>query len=306
MIFLIGPTASNKTKLAIKLSQFLPIDLISVDSCLIYKELNIGIAKPSLQDLVVAPHRLINIKNIKENYCVESFRKDALFEIEEILSTNRIPLLVGGTMFYFNVLLNGLSLLPPRNDLVREKILKDFSCKKKYSLYDKLIQIDPEISYKIHPNDLQRIIRALEIYFISGNKMSDLIKFNNYEFPYNVIKFIVFPESKDILHKRIELRLKKMLSSGFKEEVEEVFLNNDVGCNVPGMKCLGYIDVYNYILGKITYDDMFFKILHSTKQLAKKQITWLKSYRNCFWINSMKEEISINFMIKNIQRILKM
>ncbi|WP_367675504.1 tRNA (adenosine(37)-N6)-dimethylallyltransferase MiaA [Buchnera aphidicola] len=304
MIFLIGPTASNKTEIAIRLHQVLPISLISVDSCLIYKELNVGTAKPSSDDLTIAPHRLINIKSITEHYCVESFRKDALYEIKKIFSSGKIPLLVGGTMFYFHVLLHGLSELPPRNDFIRKFILKKFFLKKNF-LYEKLVQIDPFIAAKIHPNDIQRILRALEVYFISGKKMSDLINFDNHKFPYNVIKFIVFPRDKYILHKKIELRLIRMLSSGFQEEVENVFLKNEIAIDVPGMKCLGYIDMYNYILGKTTYNEMFRKILISTKKLAKKQITWLKNYKNCFWLDSERINVSVQFIIKQIKNIIK-
>jgi tRNA dimethylallyltransferase len=299
-----GPTASNKTKLAIQLCKFFPIDLISVDSCLIYKELNIGTAKPSLKDLTIAPHRLINIKKITENYCVESFRKDALYEIKNTLSNKRIPLLVGGTMFYFSALLNGLSNLPPRNDLIRKHILKKFFFKKQL-LYQELINIDPITALKIHPNDFQRILRALEVYFSSGKTMSELIKFHNYNFPYKIINFIIFPRDKFVLHQKIELRLKKMLSSGFQEEVERVFLKSKIGINVPGIKCLGYLDMYNYILGKIKYHEMFLRILTSTKQLAKKQMTWLKNYKNCFNINNEKLKLSLQFMINKIKNILK-
>ncbi|CAL4324748.1 tRNA dimethylallyltransferase [Buchnera aphidicola (Chaitophorus sp. 3695)] len=299
IIFLMGPTTSNKTKFAIKLTQILPIDLISVDSGLIYKELNVGTAKPNLEQLRIAPHSLINIKNITEYYCAQSFRKDALCEIEKSLSNKRIPLLVGGTMFYYHALIHGLSPLPSRNIHIRKKILKKFYLKSQDDLYKKLLSIDPISASRIHPNDFQRILRALEVYFLSGKTMSDLIKNHTYKFPYHVLRFICFPKNKYILHRKIEYRLRKMLSSGFKEEVENLLINSNFNKNNPGMKCLGYREMCDYLLDKISYKEMFYRTLLSTKRLAKNQITWLKKEQNSFWLDSEKLT-SINFIIKKI------
>ncbi|MCW5197446.1 tRNA (adenosine(37)-N6)-dimethylallyltransferase MiaA [Buchnera aphidicola] len=303
IIFLMGPTTSNKTKFAIKLTQIFPIDIISVDSGSIYKELNIGTAKPTLKELCLAPHSLINIKNITEYYSAQSFRQDALYEINKSLSNNRIPVLVGGTMFYYHALINGLSPLPERNLHIRKKILKKNNFYFKGNLHKELLFIDPISAKRIHPNDLQRIIRALEVYFISGKKISDLIKDHKYKFPYHVLQFICFPQDKYILHRKIEYRLRKMLSSGFQEEVENLLKNNNFNINNPGMKCLGYREMCDYILNKISYQKMFNKILLSTKKLAKNQITWLKKDKNSFWLNSEKKN-SINFIIKNIDIFL--
>ncbi|WP_343187749.1 tRNA (adenosine(37)-N6)-dimethylallyltransferase MiaA [Buchnera aphidicola (Periphyllus koelreuteriae)] len=305
VIFLMGPTASNKTKLAITLSKYLPIDLISVDSGLIYKELNIGTAKPSKTELIVFPHKLINIISMTQYYCVQSFKKDALFEIKNSISNNRIPLLVGGTMFYYNSLFNGLSNLPSRNDNIRKIILENFTTKSSNNLYKQLISIDPISALKIHPNDSQRVLRALEVYYISGKKLSDLIKYNNYKFPYKVLKFISMFENKNSLHKNIELRLMNMINSGFQDEVEKISLNNGFNKNIPGMKCIGYKYMYNYILGKITYQDMFLKTLISTKQLAKNQLTWLKKIKNYFLINSKNINFSVSFMLNKINKFLR-
>ncbi|CAL4324754.1 tRNA dimethylallyltransferase [Buchnera aphidicola (Periphyllus testudinaceus)] len=305
VIFLMGPTASNKTELAIQLSQLLPIDLISVDSGLIYKEWNIGTAKPNKNELIIAPHKLINIINITENYCVGTFRKHALQEIKNSILNKRIPMLVGGTMFYYNSLLNGLSDLPSRNNKMRELILKKFSIRPLNNLYKELIFVDPISALKIHPNDTQRVLRALEVYYLSGKKISDLIKFNNYKFPYQVLKFISMPKNKDILHRNIELRLKKMLNSGFQDEVERISLDSSFYKNSPGMKCIGYKNMYNYILGKITYQDMVSQILISTKKLAKHQLTWLKNMKTFFSINSEKISSSVTFMYNKIRELLK-
>lgn len=299
IIFLMGPTTSNKTKFAIKLTQILPIDLISVDSGLIYKELNIGTAKPNKEELHLAPHALINIKNITEYYCAQSFRQDALYEINKSLSNKRIPLLVGGTMFYYHALLHGLSPLPARNVKIRKKILEKFYTNSSCNLYKKLLFVDPISASRIHPNDLQRILRALEVYYISGQKISNLIKNYKYKFPYHVLRFICFPQNKYILHRKIEYRLRKMISSGFKEEVENLLINSNFSKHNPGMKCLGYREMCDYILDKISYQEMFNKILFSTKKLAKNQITWLKKDKNSFWIDSEKSS-SINFILKKI------
>lgn len=299
IIFLMGPTTSNKTKFAIKLTKILPIDLISVDSGLIYKELNIGTAKPNQEELRIAPHSLINIKNITENYCAQSFRNDALYEINKSFSNGRIPLLVGGTMFYYHALMHGLSPLPSRNDEIRKKILKKFYSSSQNNLYNKLLSIDPVSALRIHPNDMQRLLRALEVYYISGKKISDLIQHEKYKFPYRVLRFICFPKNKYILHKKIEYRLRKMLSSGFKEEVENLLIQSHFNKNNPGMKCLGYKEMCDYILNKISYQEMFNKTILATKKLAKHQITWLKKDKKSFWVDSEKNS-SINFIIKKI------
>lgn len=302
VIFLMGPTASNKTKLAIKLSKFLPIDLISVDSGLVYKELEIGTAKPTKEELKFAPHSLINIRSINEYYSAENFKKDALFEIKKSFSNKRIPVLVGGTMFYYNSLLNGLSPLPARNDNLRKILLKKFFFNSKNNLHKKLISIDPISAFRIHPNDSQRILRALEIYYLSKKKMSDLIKFKNYKFPYNSLKFIISPKNKNILHRKIEHRFEKMLFLGFQKEVENLILKNYFNKNSPGMNCLGYKEMYDYIFGNINYKKMFFKTILSTKRLAKNQMKWLVNYKDAFWIDSEKLKFSINFILNKIEK----
>ncbi|NIH41304.1 MAG: tRNA (adenosine(37)-N6)-dimethylallyltransferase MiaA [Buchnera aphidicola (Periphyllus aceris)] len=302
VIFLMGPTACNKTKIAIKLNKILPIDLISVDSGLIYKELNIGTAKPNIDELKKAPHKLINIVSITDNYCVNSFRRDALFEIKNSISNNRIPFLVGGTMFYYSSLINGLSILPSRNNIIRKLILSKFSLNSSNSLYKQLMIVDPISALKIHPNDSQRVLRALEVYYLSGRKISDLTKFKNNNFPYKTLKFVIFPKNKQILHRKIEYRLKKMLSSGFQEEVENISSKVFFNKSIPGMKCLGYKNMYNYILGKISYKDMFNQTLTSTKKLAKNQMTWLKKFKNCFFLDSEKLNFSIDFIYKIINK----
>ncbi|QCI22390.1 tRNA (adenosine(37)-N6)-dimethylallyltransferase MiaA [Buchnera aphidicola] len=293
-----GPTACGKTQFAISLREYLPIELISVDSALIYRDMNIGTAKPSLSDLLNHPHRLLNIKDPIENYSVAEFYNDVLREIKDIVKLGKIPCLVGGTMFYYNVLLHGLSILPPSNIKVRKYLLNN----KKNILHKQLELIDPVSANRIHKNDIQRLLRALEVFYISGKNLTELTKHNNHKLPYTIFQFSIIPPSKKWLNHRIKLRVKNMLMSGFQEEVESLFFRGDLHINLPSIKCIGYRQMWEYLEYKISYKEMIEKIVHSTKTLAKHQLTWLKKWKN---VNKLSCQYNINILIKKLLDVLQ-
>ncbi|CAL4325671.1 tRNA dimethylallyltransferase [Buchnera aphidicola (Eriosoma lanigerum)] len=299
VIFLMGSTASGKTHVVLHLRNNLPIDIISVDSGLIYKEMNIGTAKPTISDLLKHPHRLINIRDPVDIYSVEDFRKDALYEINKIILNKRIPILVGGTMLYYKSLLNGLVSLPSSNLNFRSKIKNNIIHDQKSLLHQYLQKIDYQSSLSIHPNDIKKIIRAIEIFLASGKNLTTHFRKEFYCFPYNVLQFFLVPFSRSILHNRIENRFKNMLDMGFEKEVEKLFNRGDLHFNLPSIQHLGYRQMWKYLSGKCTYDDMIFKSICSTRQFAKRQITWSQKWKNLFFIDSDNLDLSVT-LIYNI------
>ncbi|WP_343152709.1 tRNA (adenosine(37)-N6)-dimethylallyltransferase MiaA [Buchnera aphidicola] len=304
LIFLMGPTCSGKTKLAIDLSRHFPMEIISVDSGLIYKEINIGTAKPTIKELSQVPHHLINIKDPNEYYSAGEFRRDALKKIKEILEVGKVPVLVGGTMLYFNVLNKGIAVLPSANNEVRNFLLKKTKRFGYKYLHNFLKLVDPDLSFRLHPNDIQRILRGLEVFLLTGRKISELQKSTISNFPYEVIQFSIFFSKKKELKQRIKLRLNHMMELGFENEVRNLFLRKNLNINSPAIRRIGYYQMWSYIEGKITYKDMIEKIMFATYQLAKHQITWLKKWKNLHWIDNFDQNLSINkildvFHIKN-------
>ncbi|QCI20688.1 tRNA (adenosine(37)-N6)-dimethylallyltransferase MiaA [Buchnera aphidicola (Brachycaudus cardui)] len=295
VLFLMGPTASGKSQLAINLRQYLPIELISVDSALIYRGMNIGTAKPSFLDLCHHPHRLLNIKDPSENYSAVEFQQDALKEINKIINLGKIPCLVGGTMFYYNVLLHGVSILPPANVQIREYLLQKNT--KKNFLYKKLESIDPISAVRIHKNDFQRLLRAVEVFYISGKNLTELKKNNHYKLPYTILQFAIIPPNKEWLNNNIELRIKKMLMLGFQEEVENLFFRGDLHINLPSIRCIGYRQMWEYLEYKISYKDMFDKTIYATRKLAKNQLTWLKKWKD---LNIILSSSPIEILIQKV------
>ena len=222
-----GPTASGKTALAISLRQQLPVELISVDSALIYRGMDIGTAKPSAEELALAPHRLLDIRDPAEAYSAAEFRRDALAEMADITRKGKIPLLVGGTMLYFKALLEGLSPLPSADPEVRQRIEQMAAEKGWEALHRQLCEIDPVAGSRIHPNDPQRLSRALEVFFISGKTLTELTKTSGEALPYDVYQFAIAPASRELIHQRIALRYDQMLASGFEAEARALFARGD-------------------------------------------------------------------------------
>ena len=276
-----GPTASGKTDLAIFLSEHFPVDIISVDSALVYRGLNIGSAKPSAEELAKAPHRLLDVVDPAEAYSAARFRKDALREMDEIIKAGRIPLLVGGTMLYFRALLQGLSELPASDEATRTKLeqqAKEIGWEK---MHERLAEVDVEAAKRIHPNDPQRISRALEVYEMTGKAMSQLQKENKAEpLPYEVLKLALIPSDRAFLHQRIEKRFGLMLEQGLIDEVKSLRNRGDLHKDLPAIRAVGYRQVWEYLDSIIDYTEMQERGVIATRQLAKRQLTWLRSEKD--------------------------
>ncbi|WP_281544821.1 tRNA (adenosine(37)-N6)-dimethylallyltransferase MiaA [Grimontia sp. SpTr1] len=297
-IFLMGPTASGKTDLAIGLRKQFPVEIISVDSALIYKEMDIGTAKPTADELALAPHCLIDILDPSEAYSAADFRADALREMEEIVAKGRIPLLVGGTMLYFKALLEGLSPLPPADPAIRAKIEQEAKEHGWQALHDELCNIDPVAGARIHPNDPQRLSRALEVFRISGKTLTELTETKGEPLPYEVHQFAIAPKERGELHRRIELRFQKMMEAGFEAEVRKLYDRGDLNPDMPSIRCVGYRQMWDYLAGSCSLDDAVYRGVCATRQLAKRQITWLRSWDNLTWLDSDDAELSLQTVTK--------
>lgn len=273
-----GPTASGKTDLAIYLTEHFPVDIISVDSAMVYRGLNIGSAKPSAEELAKAPHRLIDVVDPLEVYSAARFRKDALNEMAAITEVGRIPLLVGGTMLYFRALLLGLSELPAADDITRQKLEQQAKESGWGKMHQRLAEVDAEAAARIHPNDPQRIQRALEVYEVTGTAMSQLQKEQKAEpLPYQVLKLALIPSDRAVLHQRIEKRFSQMLEQGLIDEVKTLRDRGDLHQDLPAIRAVGYRQVWDYLDNRIDYTGMKERGVIATRQLAKRQLTWLRS-----------------------------
>ncbi|MAD15565.1 MAG: tRNA (adenosine(37)-N6)-dimethylallyltransferase MiaA [Alteromonadaceae bacterium] len=295
-ILLMGPTASGKTALAIELCQALPCEIISVDSALIYKEMDIGTAKPTAEELAQAPHRLIDILDPVQSYSVAEFRRDALAAMQDITERGRIPLLVGGTMMYYKALTDGLSTLPQADPLVRAEIEEQAEKNGWQALHQELQGIDPVSAQRIHPNDPQRLSRALEIYRISGKSMTELSLNKQPSAPYQFSQFAIAPSDRHILHDRIAQRFDIMLNSGFEAEVARLKSRADLHLDLPSMRCVGYRQMWQFLEGENNYQEMREKGLAATRQLAKRQLTWLRSWQNLHWLDTFSKDNLTNVM----------
>jgi len=282
VIFIMGPTAAGKTELAIQCVEQLNCELISVDSALVYRDMNIGTAKPDAELLQRAPHKLIDIIDPSDAYSAANFRQDALNEIVATLGRGKIPVLVGGTMLYYKALQEGLSQLPAADENIRAQLeieAKHFGLQ---FMHDRLAKIDPVSAKRIHPNDPQRVQRALEVYEVSGKTLTEFWAHQTSTgLPYNVIKIAFFPENRDLLKQRIELRFHQMLEQGFVEEVESLKKRENLNLNLPSMRCVGYRQVWEHLDGLTTHEEMTNKAIIATRQLAKRQLTWLRKEKNC-------------------------
>ena len=293
-----GPTASGKTALAIALRQQLPVELISVDSALIYRGMDIGTAKPSAEEQALAPHRLLDIRDPAESYSAAEFRRDALAEMAEITREGKIPLLVGGTMLYFKALLEGLSPLPPAYPQIRQQIEQTAAEQGWETLHRQLCEIDPVAGSRIHPNDPQRLSRALEVFFISGKTLTELTKTAGEALPYDVYQFAIAPASRELLHQRIALRYDQMLASGFEAEARALFARGDLHTDMPSIRCVGYRQMWSYLSGEIDYDEMVYRGICATRQLAKRQMTWLRGWPDVHWLDSDAPELARNAVLQ--------
>lgn len=303
IFFLIGPTASGKTKLAVELVKTFPFEIISVDSAQIYQDMDIGVAKPSKEVLEIAPHHLINIIKPNKTYSVAQFTQDTLKLIDEIFARGRIPLLVGGTMMYFNGLEKGINHMPTTDELIRKEIENEGKQIGWPKLYEKLKCIDKETAKKLNPNDAQRISRALEVFYSSGKPLSFFHQSENKNiFPFLICKIGLMPSNRSILHKRIETRVQDMINAGLFKEVKSLLQKYpELSINMPSMRSVGYRQTLEYFHGDIEEKDCIAKIIFATRQLAKRQMTWMRSMENLNLFDCVKEDLSreVITLIKN-------
>nr|WP_312231001.1 tRNA (adenosine(37)-N6)-dimethylallyltransferase MiaA [Pseudomonas sp.] len=292
-IFLMGPTASGKTDLALALARVLPCELISVDSALVYRGMDIGTAKPDRATLDAFPHHLVDIRDPAEAYSAADFRRDALAAMADITARGHIPLLVGGTMLYYKALLEGLADMPGADAEVRAELEARAEREGLAALHAELQLVDPQSAARIHPNDPQRLVRALEVYRVSGATMTQL-RMQQSEaasqdggLPYTVAQLAIAPAQRQILHERIAQRFDLMLEQGFVAEVERLHRRGDLHGEMPSIRAVGYRQVWDHLEGRLSAAQMRERGIIATRQLAKRQFTWLRSWQNVQWLDSL-------------------
>jgi tRNA dimethylallyltransferase len=262
----------------------LPFEIVSVDSALIYKGMDIGTAKPTQAERDEIPHHLIDICDPKTPYSVADFCLDAKHIIDDIISRDKIPLLVGGTMMYFNALKNGLSCLPASSPIIRLGLEQQLHSEGLLALYQKLLTVDPIIAKKLHEHDTQRILRALEVYELTGTPLSEWQKNSDKKaLNYDIRSFAVMPPERETLHQNIHARFDLMMSQGFMEEAQHLFNRGDLSEDLPSMRCVGYRQAWHYLSGEGDLLHMREGILAATRQLAKRQVTWLRKWADLSW-----------------------
>lgn len=292
IICLMGPTAAGKTALALQLAAELPCEIISVDSAMIYRGMDIGTGKPDTDTLAKFPHHLIDICDPCESYSAARFCNDANKLITEIIKRDKIPILVGGTMLYFRALLMGLSILPTADPAIRATLQVELQQLGSNYLHEKLQAIDPQAAYRIHPNDPQRLLRALEVYYQSGKTLSE---WHNQGIESHlqepIISVAIAPHDRGILHQRISDRFHAMLAQGFIDEVKTLYSRGDLSKDLPSMRAVGYRQIWQYFDGEFDYKTMQERGIIATRQLAKRQLTWLRSWPELQWFDSEDAEL---------------
>lgn len=286
-LFLMGPTASGKTDLAVALAQQGSYEIISVDSALIYRNMDVGTAKPDVELLAKAPHHLINMLDPKESYSAADFRRDALELMADITARGRIPLLVGGTMMYFKMLQQGMASLPTADAAIRQRLLDEAEQFGWVHLHQCLAEVDAVAAQRIKPTDTQRLQRALEVFELTGKSLSHWHQQQAAEaIPYDITAVAIAPTDRAILHERIALRFHLMIENGLVDEVRRLYQRGDLNTAMPSIRAVGYRQVWQYLEGELSYDEMIERGIIATRQLAKRQMTWLKSWDDLHWIDS--------------------
>lgn len=285
-IFLMGPTAAGKTDAAIRLHEQHQGDIISVDSALVYRGMNIGTAKPDADTLQRAPHALIDIREPWQPYSASDFCNDAAKLMQQSWQNKRLPLLAGGTMLYYKALQQGLSSLPSADTTIRAEIAQQAAQQGWASMHQRLQKIDPDSAERIHANDSQRLSRALEVYEITGQTLTELYAQDSEQgIPVEPLKIIISPADRSLLHARIEQRFKSMLAEGFLDEVRTLMADKRNHADLPAMRSVGYRQAWEHLMGATDYEEFTFKGIVATRQLAKRQITWLRKEQNATWLD---------------------
>ncbi len=296
-VFLMGPTASGKTELAVALARALPVEIVSVDSAMVYRGMDIGTAKPRPEVLAEAPHRLIDIADPAEAYSAARFRDDALREMAAIAAAGRVPLLVGGTMLYFRALERGLAPMPSADPALRRRLAADLAREGGAALHARLARVDPAAAARIHPNDPQRLLRALEVYELTGRPLSRWQAAGPGEpLPYTVIKLVVAPSDREVLRERIAARFAAMLAAGFEEEVARLRARGDLSPDLPSMRAVGYRQMWAYLEGRLDRAAMEERAVAATRQLAKRQFTWLRAEAGAHWFDALAPDVAARLL----------
>lgn len=302
-LFIMGPTATGKTDLAIACAEQLNMDIISVDSAMVYRDMDIGSAKPDPATLLRAPHKLVDILDPAEAYSAGRFCEDALTEMASSTAAGKIPCLAGGTMLYFNTLQKGMADMPDSNPEIRQRLLDEADTTGIEAMHRRLAGVDPEAAARLHPNDPQRILRALEVYEISGKTLSTHWQEQRQQlFPYHAVKIALMPPDRVELRKRIEQRFDAMLVGGLIDEVKALYQRGDLSLDTPSMRAVGYRQVWLYLSGQYDYASMREKAITATAQLAKRQMTWLRSEADCNFIDP--ETLNVGKVLKNLKFLL--
>jgi tRNA dimethylallyltransferase len=289
---IMGPTASGKSQLSMALANELPIEIISVDSALIYKQMDIGTAKPSDSELEAVPHHLINTHDAAESYSASEFVEDVKRIAEEVFLRDKIPVLVGGTMMYFNALQKGMSDLPSADEKVRAKWQQIWQASPQ-ALHAKLTEVDPESAGRIHPNDPQRLVRALEVYELTGKTLTEFRRQPKRGLPnFNLLKIALIPEDRSTLHRQIETRFLQMVDQGFLNEVKQLMQRGDLDVEMTSMRSVGYRQAWMFLEGEYDYQMFIDKAVVATRQLAKRQLTWLRKEDNVLVIDPYSSDLS--------------
>ncbi len=285
-----GPTASGKTGLALSLAEQFPCEIISVDSALVYRDMDIGTAKPTNEEMAIAPHWLIDIIDPADAYSVAEFCKDTVSLIKDIHGRGRVPILAGGTMMYFNALINGISPLPKTNEKVREEIAKEADIYSWQKLHDELASYDEVSAKRIHPNDPQRLSRAIEVYRSTGKTLTYWQSLEGETCPFDIVQFAIAPEDRSVLHERIAQRFDVMLEQGLVDEVKSLHQREDLHLDLPSMRSVGYRQVWQYLDGDLSHSEMRERGIIATRQLAKRQLTWLRGWKDVIWLDTFAKD----------------
>jgi len=292
-IFLMGPTASGKTALAVSLVERFPLEIISVDSALVYRGMNIGTAKPDTATLVRAPHHLLDIRDPTEAYSAAAFCSDAGRLMADIVARGRVPLLVGGTMLYFRALLQGLDDLPQADAGVRKTLAEEAAARGWPALHAELAEIDPATAARLMPNDAQRIGRALEIFRLTGTPMSALLRRAHAELPHRVLQLALIPSDRVVLHQRIAARFDAMLAEGLLDEVDTLRRSYALNADLPSMRAVGYRQAWACLDGDIDLKGLRDQGIAATRQLAKRQLTWLRSWPDAVELDCLAADLDM-------------
>ena len=290
VIAIMGPTASGKTGLALEIAAKVDSEVISVDSALVYKGMDIGTAKPSQDEQAGVVHHLIDIIDPAESYSVSQFVNDTNALIGDILSRGKVPILAGGTMMYFNALINGISPLPKSDEKIRDEITQQAQRLGWSKLHDELRGVDPISGERIHPNDPQRITRALEVYRSTGKTLTHWQQQEGERCPYNIAQFAIAPADRAVLHERIATRFDMMLEAGFEQEVLKLYERSDLHEDLPSIRSVGYRQMWQYLDGQLSYAEMRERGIIATRQLAKRHLTWLRGWEQVTWLDTFAND----------------